>query len=99
SILPRYCSPKFEYQTVPLLSRITSCGSMVGRGRSYSVTSTLPARPVGRGSVLSAYCHLSDSDRLMLARNSANLRNDSGFGAHSGSIRFCGFVALLYSDE
>src|SRR6185295_10931511 len=40
SSLPRNCSPKFVYQASPF-TMITSCGSMVGRGRSYSVMMTL----------------------------------------------------------
>ncbi len=50
SSLPRYCSPKFEYQMVPL-TRITSWGSIVWRGRSYSVMIALVPRPLTRGSV------------------------------------------------
>ena len=53
SILPRNIAPKSEYQTMPSRSRMTSCGSMFFRGKSYSVTITRVARPVGRGSVLS----------------------------------------------
>src|SRR6266852_7144499 len=34
---PRFCSPKLEYQAMPCLSTITSCGEIVSRGRSYSV--------------------------------------------------------------
>ena len=34
---PRFCSPKLEYQAMPSLSTMTSWGSMVSRGRSYSV--------------------------------------------------------------
>ena len=37
---PRICSPKLEYQAMPSASTITSCGSMVSRGRSYSVMTT-----------------------------------------------------------
>src|SRR5271169_4157367 len=95
SSLPRNNSPKFVYQTWPLLSRITSCGSMVGRGRSYSVISILVERPVGRSKVLSGYSHWEDSLRLIDARNSADLRKVSGLGAHSGSIRFCGLIGWL----
>ena len=53
SSLPRNCSPKFEYQASPF-TMITSCGSMVGRGRSYSVMMTLVPRPLTRGRVLSS---------------------------------------------
>ena len=53
SILPRNCSPKFEYQASPF-TMMTSCGSMVARGRSYSVMMTLVPRPFTRGSVLSS---------------------------------------------
>ena len=38
---------------MPSLPTITSCGSIVARGRSYSVMITSVARPFGRGSVLS----------------------------------------------
>src|SRR5467141_1624936 len=34
---PRFCSPKLEYQAMPSLSTLTSCGEIVSRGRSYSV--------------------------------------------------------------
>jgi hypothetical protein len=45
------CSPKSVYQTLPSLSRMMSCGSMVGRGSAYSVTMARVETPVGRGSV------------------------------------------------
>src|SRR6476620_1081905 len=47
SSLPIDCSPKLEYHAMPEASSITSCGSMVGRGRSYSVMMTCVARPLG----------------------------------------------------
>src|SRR5258706_4669004 len=37
SSLPSVCSPKLEYQAMPSASSTTSCGSIVGRGKSYSV--------------------------------------------------------------
>src|SRR5262249_33484457 len=37
SSLPKFCSPKLEYQTIPSASTITSCGEIVSRGRLYSV--------------------------------------------------------------
>src|SRR6266705_572858 len=37
SSLPRFCSPKLEYQAMPSESTMTSCGEIVSRGRSYSV--------------------------------------------------------------
>src|SRR3989442_7939927 len=51
---PRFCSPKLEYQAMPSLSTMTSCGEIVSRGRSYSVLTTRVARPEGRGCVLSS---------------------------------------------
>ena len=53
SILPRNCSPKWVNQIMPSESTTTSCGWICLRGRSYSVTMTRVARPVGRGKVLS----------------------------------------------
>src|SRR6266699_3609697 len=53
SILPRNIWPKSEYQTVPCRSSITSCGSISGLGRSYSVMTTWVDLPVRRGRVLS----------------------------------------------
>src|SRR2546422_621673 len=68
SSLPRNCSPKLENHTVPAESTTTSCGSIVFRGRSYSVKMTRVDGPVGRGSVLSEYDHVGPELRLMLAR-------------------------------
>src|SRR5215470_6249355 len=48
-------SPKSEYHTAPWASTMTSCGSVVDRGRSYSVMMARVARPVGRGKVLRGY--------------------------------------------
>src|SRR6185436_5673259 len=53
SSLPIDCSPKLEYHAMPSGSRMTSCGSINGRGRSYSVYTTCVALPLGRGNVLS----------------------------------------------
>ena len=57
SSLPRICLAWSEYQTIPCESTITSCGIVSGRGGSYSVTITRVALPLGRGRVLSGYCH------------------------------------------
>ena len=48
-----------------------------------------------RNDPTSGYSHFEESLRLIDARNSADLRNVSGFGAHSGSIRFCGLIGWL----
>ena len=53
SNLPMNISPKSEYQTAPSLSTRMSCGSVVGRPTTYSVTTARVERPVGRGSVFS----------------------------------------------
>src|SRR5712671_665348 len=74
SILPRNIWPKSEYQTVPALSSITSCGWISEFGRSYSVMITFVDLPVSRGKVLSGNDQVSCSLRLTLARNSAVLR-------------------------
>src|ERR1019366_4086778 len=74
SSLPMFCSPKLEYQAIPSLSTITSCGSIVGRGRSYSVMMTRVALPLGRGWVLSGYSHVEDWLKLMVLKNSACAR-------------------------
>src|SRR5436305_1291773 len=55
--------PKSEYQTTPSRA-ITSWGSITGRGIVYSVTIARVERPVGRGSVLRSYFHLSVVLRL-----------------------------------
>src|SRR5258708_38690272 len=68
SNLPRNCSPKLENHTVPAASTTTSCGSMVLRGRSYSVMMARVDGPVGRGNGLSAYDHVGPELRLMVAR-------------------------------
>src|SRR5438105_9498648 len=71
SSLPKVCSPKFENQGVPCASTTTSCGSMVGRGSSYSVMMAWVPRPFGRGRVLSEYSQAVPSLRLIELRNSA----------------------------
>src|SRR5258706_15357783 len=58
SNLPMNCEPKSVYQTVPLESTTTSCGCIVGRGRSHSVMMTRVAWPLGRGKVFSSYAHV-----------------------------------------
>src|SRR5207253_11159607 len=57
SSFPSVCSPKLEYQAMPSTSTMTSCGSTVGRGKSYSVMMTRVALPLGRGKVLRGNCH------------------------------------------
>src|SRR3954454_18644389 len=95
SSLPRNCSPKFEYQASPF-TMITSCGSMVGRGRSYSVMMTLVPRPLTRGRVLSSNSCFMPELRLMVARYSATLRKRSGLAARDWSTRRCGFIGLAH---
>src|SRR5262245_27518795 len=68
---PRNCWPKFENHTRPSPSTITSCGSKVFRGRSYSGTIARVDAPDGRGSVLSSYGQLDAELRLILARYEA----------------------------
>src|SRR5258708_36361273 len=68
SSLPRHCSPKLENHTVPAASTTTSCGSMVLRGRSYSVMMTRVDGPAGRGNVLSAYGQVGLELRLIDSR-------------------------------
>src|SRR5580704_9073122 len=51
SNLPMNISPKSEYQTLPSLSTRMSCGSVVRRPMSYSVTMAWVERPVGRAQV------------------------------------------------
>src|SRR5215470_12587642 len=46
-------------------SRITSCGSIMARGRSYSVKMTRVARPVGRGKNFSGYYALIDAGEVL----------------------------------
>src|SRR6202140_2491783 len=81
---PKVCSPKFEYQTVPvpLGSTTTSCGSVSsGPGSLYAVRSTRVARPEGRGEVLSGNAKLGFVLRLMPARYAAKLCSTSPLGA------------------
>src|SRR2546428_14100279 len=54
--------------SMPSASTMTSCGSIVFRGRSYSVMMTRVDGPVGRGSVLSANGKSRLELKLMLAR-------------------------------
>src|SRR5262245_15057827 len=88
------CSPKLEYQTMPCASTTTSCGSIVARGRAYSVTTTCVAAPEGRGKVLSWCIQLEVVLKLIELRNSANLRWDCcrasprGASSHRAG-RFC----------
>ena len=98
SSLPRNCSPKFENHTAPAGSTTTSCGSMVFRGRSYSVMMTRVDAPVGRGSVFSEYDHTGPELRLMLARYFARSSVPAPnrrvrFGALT---RFCGCSGKLW---
>src|SRR2546425_6874196 len=68
SSLPRNCSPKFENHTTPSPSTMTSCGSIVFRGRAYSVMMTRVEAPLGRGSVLREYDHFGLELKLTVAR-------------------------------
>src|SRR4029450_4181182 len=88
-------SPKSEYQTMPSASTITSCGSVVGRGKPYSVMMTRVARPLGRGKGLSEYSHWGDSLRLTLARDSLCLRHRPGLPERAGSSLRWGLIAWL----
>src|ERR1700736_422990 len=65
---PRNCSPKLENQTMPSPSTMTSCGSIVLRGRSYSVMMTCVDAPEGRGRVFNAYDHVGPELKLIVAR-------------------------------
>src|SRR5438445_13810730 len=56
-------SPKSEYQTMPCASRITSCGSVVGRGMANTVMIAGVALAVGRGKALSRFSDGDDSLR------------------------------------
>src|SRR6266478_842440 len=69
SSLPMFCSPKLEYHTIPCESTTTSCGSIVARGRSYSVMTTCVADPLGRGNVLRGYSHCEAELKLIVLRN------------------------------
>src|SRR5215468_2861073 len=80
-----YGSPKSVYQTAPSLSTTMSCGSVVGRSRSYSVTMARVDGPLARGLVLSSYFHVSVPLRLIVARYSPNRRYCSGVPARDGS--------------
>src|SRR6266850_879804 len=71
SSLPMLCSPKSEYHAMPSASTTTSCGSIVGRGRSYSVMMTRVPRPLGRGRLCSGNCQLDPELRLMALSHSA----------------------------
>jgi hypothetical protein len=53
SSTPSMCVPKSPYQIIPFASATASCGSVSGRGRSYSVMMTRVDLPEGRGYVLS----------------------------------------------
>src|SRR4029453_4990383 len=55
SMTPTNWLPKSEYQPPPSALTITYGGSASLRGRSYSVTITRVALPVGRGKVLNEY--------------------------------------------
>src|ERR1700736_6976156 len=76
--LPMNISPKSEYQTAPSLSTRMSCGSVVLRPMSYAVTMARVSRPLGRGSVLRSYCHLSTALKLMGGGYSETLADCSG---------------------
>src|SRR6266849_5243148 len=66
-----YCSPKLEYHTIPCESTTTSCGSIVARGRSYSVMMTCVAVPLGRGNVLRGYSHFEAELKLIVGARHA----------------------------
>src|SRR4029450_800852 len=66
SSFPSVCSPKLEYQAIPSPSTITSWGSIVGRGKSYSVMITRVALPLGRGNVLRGKLQLGEELKLIV---------------------------------
>src|SRR2546425_12380855 len=66
---PIFCSPKLEYHTIPRESTMTSCGSMVARGRSYSVMMTCLSFPLGRENVLRGYAHVEPELKLFVLWN------------------------------
>src|SRR5207247_1446924 len=68
SSIPSTWDPKSLYQIIPSASAAASCGSVSGRGRSYSVMMTRVAFPVGLGSVFNGYCQLDEELRLTDAR-------------------------------
>src|SRR4029453_15325749 len=74
SSLPSVCSPKLEYQTIPSASTITSWGSIVGRGKSYSVMTTRVALPVGRGNVLRENSQVEEELKLIVPNTPACVR-------------------------
>src|SRR6266850_2331184 len=71
SSLPMLWSPKSEYHAMPSASTTTSCGSIVGRGRSYSVMMTRVPRPLGRGKLCNGNCQPGRELRLTLLSHSA----------------------------
>ena len=94
---PRNIWPKSEYQTVPLLSSSTSCGSIFGLGMSYSVITTWVERPFSRGIVLSGQLHVSCALRLTDASHSALFRNSPLWPMPSRvalPARGCGFSGV-----
>src|SRR4029079_3266649 len=99
SITPTNWAPKSEYQTCPSLSTTTSCGSASLRGRSYSVTTTLVERPLGRGNVLSGYSIASELPSVTFARNSAAALAASpvttGRSPRGPGSSGCGWVGVL----
>src|SRR5207344_2880466 len=99
SITPTNWAPKSEYQTCPSLSTTTSCGSASLRGRSYSVTTTLVERPLGRGSVLSGSSAARHLPRVTLASHccaarAASARSSPAMPRGPGSSG-CGWVGVL----
>src|SRR5205807_8924086 len=66
---------KSVYQTLPSLSTSTSCGSVVGRTMSYSVTMARVSRPLGRGSVFNSYVQWSTALRLRSEEHTSELQS------------------------
>ena len=64
SSIPRTCVPKSAYQIMPSASAAASCGSVSGRGRSYSVMMTGALAPRVGGKVFSGYCQWDPELRL-----------------------------------
>src|SRR5262245_55429005 len=69
---PMFCSLKLEYHAIPCESTMTSCGSIIARGRSYSVMMTSVSFPLGREDVLRGYVHVEPELKLIVLRNRAS---------------------------
>src|SRR6266536_1808412 len=100
SSFPSVCSPKLEYQAIPSPSTITSWGSIVGRGKSYSVMITRVAWPLGRGKVFRGNAHVADELKLILLNHSAWVRWTGSCSSPTNAVsrapsRSCGRSGVL----